>query len=222
MPRPASSSRPRPSVPVRTASSVPTAPRSRATSRRFLVHRCRRRARSRLLRAPRPGAGLVVGGVRSAGRRARHRRPARIEAGAAGDRRARAHLRRDVAALGQPMGPRDPLRNPRRRHRGHSCIRRLGRRIPRRRARRRHPRTHRRSGCRGRERPGGCSSSWRRSARASSCGRRARHPLSSRCAGTCAGLSGCPPRQAQLSGYWRRGTVAFDHHAPIDPFDPDE
>ena len=33
---------------------------------------------------------------------------------------------------------------------------------------------------------------------------------------------GLPPGQAQLSGYWRRGIVAFDHHAPIDPFDPDE
>ena len=28
--------------------------------------------------------------------------------------------------------------------------------------------------------------------------------------------------QAQVSGYWRRGVEAFDHHAPIDPFDPDE
>lgn len=33
---------------------------------------------------------------------------------------------------------------------------------------------------------------------------------------------GLTAAQAQLSGYWRRGTVAFDHHAPIDPFDPDE
>ncbi|HYJ48584.1 MAG TPA: siderophore-interacting protein [Microbacterium sp.] len=33
---------------------------------------------------------------------------------------------------------------------------------------------------------------------------------------------GLSAAQAQLSGYWRRGTVAFDHHAPIDPFDPDE
>ncbi len=32
---------------------------------------------------------------------------------------------------------------------------------------------------------------------------------------------GLSASQAQLSGYWRRGTVAFDHHAPIDPFDPD-
>lgn len=31
-----------------------------------------------------------------------------------------------------------------------------------------------------------------------------------------------PAAQAQVSGYWRRGVVAFDHHAPIDPFDPDE
>jgi len=33
---------------------------------------------------------------------------------------------------------------------------------------------------------------------------------------------GLSAAQAQLSGYWRRGIVAFDHHAPIDPFDPDE
>ncbi len=32
---------------------------------------------------------------------------------------------------------------------------------------------------------------------------------------------GLPPAQAQISGYWRRGVEAFDHHAPIDPFDPD-
>jgi NADPH-dependent ferric siderophore reductase len=31
-----------------------------------------------------------------------------------------------------------------------------------------------------------------------------------------------PASQAQISGYWRRGVQAFDHHAPIDPFDPDE
>lgn len=33
---------------------------------------------------------------------------------------------------------------------------------------------------------------------------------------------GLPAAQAQVSGYWRRGIEAFDHHAPIDPFDPDE
>ena len=33
---------------------------------------------------------------------------------------------------------------------------------------------------------------------------------------------GLRPAQAQISGYWRRGVEAFDHHAPIDPFDPDE
>ena len=33
---------------------------------------------------------------------------------------------------------------------------------------------------------------------------------------------GLSPAQAQVSGYWRRGVEAFDHHAPIDPFDPDE
>lgn len=29
------------------------------------------------------------------------------------------------------------------------------------------------------------------------------------------------PEQVALSGYWKRGTAAFDHHAPIDPSDPD-
>lgn len=33
---------------------------------------------------------------------------------------------------------------------------------------------------------------------------------------------GLRPAQASVSGYWRRGVEAFDHHAPIDPFDPDE
>lgn len=33
---------------------------------------------------------------------------------------------------------------------------------------------------------------------------------------------GLPAAQAQVSGYWRHGVEAFDHHAPIDPFDPDE
>ncbi|WP_314503020.1 siderophore-interacting protein [uncultured Microbacterium sp.] len=33
---------------------------------------------------------------------------------------------------------------------------------------------------------------------------------------------GLSAAQAQVSGYWRRGVEAFDHHAPIDPFDPDE
>ncbi|WP_448006456.1 siderophore-interacting protein [Agromyces bauzanensis] len=31
-----------------------------------------------------------------------------------------------------------------------------------------------------------------------------------------------PRAQFALSGYWRRGTVAFDHHAPIDPEDPED
>jgi NADPH-dependent ferric siderophore reductase len=30
-----------------------------------------------------------------------------------------------------------------------------------------------------------------------------------------------PADQVALSGYWKRGTVGFDHHAPIDPSDPD-
>jgi NADPH-dependent ferric siderophore reductase len=29
------------------------------------------------------------------------------------------------------------------------------------------------------------------------------------------------PEQIALSGYWKRGTAGFDHHAPIDPSDPD-
>ena len=30
-----------------------------------------------------------------------------------------------------------------------------------------------------------------------------------------------PAEQVSVSGYWRAGVVAFDHHAPIDPTDPD-
>jgi NADPH-dependent ferric siderophore reductase len=30
-----------------------------------------------------------------------------------------------------------------------------------------------------------------------------------------------PAEQVQASGYWRRGTAGLDHHAPIDPDDPD-
>lgn len=30
-----------------------------------------------------------------------------------------------------------------------------------------------------------------------------------------------PAAQVQVSGYWRRGVAAWDHHAPIDPADPD-
>jgi NADPH-dependent ferric siderophore reductase len=30
-----------------------------------------------------------------------------------------------------------------------------------------------------------------------------------------------PPEQVIASGYWKRGVVALDHHAPIDPADPD-
>ncbi|GAA3918518.1 siderophore-interacting protein [Microbacterium invictum] len=32
---------------------------------------------------------------------------------------------------------------------------------------------------------------------------------------------GLPAAQAVVSGYWRSGVVAFDHHAPVDPADPD-
>lgn len=32
---------------------------------------------------------------------------------------------------------------------------------------------------------------------------------------------GLPAAQAVVSGYWRRGEAGFDHHAPIDPSDPD-
>lgn len=31
-----------------------------------------------------------------------------------------------------------------------------------------------------------------------------------------------PRDQFGLSGYWKRGTAAFDHHAPIDPDDPED
>lgn len=30
-----------------------------------------------------------------------------------------------------------------------------------------------------------------------------------------------PREQVAISGYWRRGVTAFDHHTPIDPDDPD-
>jgi NADPH-dependent ferric siderophore reductase len=30
-----------------------------------------------------------------------------------------------------------------------------------------------------------------------------------------------PREQFAISGYWKRGTAGFDHHAPIDPSDPD-
>ena len=32
---------------------------------------------------------------------------------------------------------------------------------------------------------------------------------------------GLAPDQVALSGYWKRGTAGFDHHAPVDPSDPD-
>ncbi|GAA1468990.1 siderophore-interacting protein [Microbacterium thalassium] len=30
-----------------------------------------------------------------------------------------------------------------------------------------------------------------------------------------------PPEQVALSGYWKNGATAFDHHSPVDPSDPD-
>lgn len=33
---------------------------------------------------------------------------------------------------------------------------------------------------------------------------------------------GLPKSQAEVAGYWRRGEAGFDHHAPLDPKDPDE
>lgn len=33
---------------------------------------------------------------------------------------------------------------------------------------------------------------------------------------------GLGPAQAVISGYWRTDVVAWDHHAPIDPFDPED
>ena len=32
---------------------------------------------------------------------------------------------------------------------------------------------------------------------------------------------GLPPENRVLQGYWRRGDDRFDHHAPLDPADPD-
>ena len=32
---------------------------------------------------------------------------------------------------------------------------------------------------------------------------------------------GLAAEQVALSGYWKRGTAGFDHHAPVDPADPD-
>lgn len=31
-----------------------------------------------------------------------------------------------------------------------------------------------------------------------------------------------PREQVAISGYWKRGTAGFDHHAPIDPDDPED
>ncbi len=31
-----------------------------------------------------------------------------------------------------------------------------------------------------------------------------------------------PREQYAISGYWKRGEAAFDHHAPLDPSDPDD
>jgi NADPH-dependent ferric siderophore reductase len=32
---------------------------------------------------------------------------------------------------------------------------------------------------------------------------------------------GLPAEQVSASGYWKRGIVNLDHHAPLDPSDPD-
>ncbi|WP_022881208.1 siderophore-interacting protein [Gryllotalpicola ginsengisoli] len=32
---------------------------------------------------------------------------------------------------------------------------------------------------------------------------------------------GLPPEQVQVQGYWKRGVAGLDHHAPVDPSDPD-
>lgn len=32
---------------------------------------------------------------------------------------------------------------------------------------------------------------------------------------------GLPKQQVSVDGYWRNGVVAWDHHAPVDPTDPD-
>lgn len=33
---------------------------------------------------------------------------------------------------------------------------------------------------------------------------------------------GLPKQQVAVDGYWRNGVVAWDHHAPVDPSDPDD
>lgn len=33
---------------------------------------------------------------------------------------------------------------------------------------------------------------------------------------------GLPKDQVEVHGYWKRGTVALDHHAPLDPADPED
>ena len=119
MPRPASSSRPRPWARVRTASSAPTA----ASIARDFTPLPRAvdggdRGGSRLLRAPRSWTRLVVGGVGTAGRRS-----SSIvgRAGRGGRRRTSTGSCSSATRPRCPrsaVGPRDPLRNPRRRHRG--------------------------------------------------------------------------------------------------------
>ena len=33
---------------------------------------------------------------------------------------------------------------------------------------------------------------------------------------------GLPKEQVEVHGYWKRGVIALDHHAPLDPVDPDD
>ena len=33
---------------------------------------------------------------------------------------------------------------------------------------------------------------------------------------------GLPKEQVEVHGYWKRGVIALDHHAPLDPGDPDD
>ncbi len=101
-------------------------------------------------------------------------------------------------------------------------LRRLGRRLPRRGARRRHPCARRGAGS---VRHAGVLAALGRSSGPIGDGDLrlggGRGVRSRAGAPSPARALGLPAAQAQVSGYWRRGVEAFDHHAPIDPFDPD-
>ena len=150
------------------------------TPLRVVAPRRRSGDRPRLLPAPLPRTGGRVGRGGTRRRRTRHRRPPRIEGRAAGRRPARPGVRRDGAALGDPLGCRGPAGDVRRPRRDHRRRRRLGGRVP-----RRDLRSHATSAstccprARATRRSSRCSTASGRMPRPSS-SRRARHPLSSR------------------------------------------